>query len=175
MRYVALFRGINVGNSIRISKQILKALFERSGFKDVFVYINSGNVIFNSTDKIDAIKKKINKEVVNEVGVQVPVLVLKQSDIQRITSVVPESWQNNDEQRTDVAFLFPEIDKESIVETLPLNKEYAEIVYTKGAVIWNITRKNHNKSRLNKIIGHSVYHLLTIRNINTTRYLAEFD
>jgi uncharacterized protein (DUF1697 family) len=174
MRYVALFRGINVGNSKRISKQTLKDIFERSGLEDVYVYINSGNVLFSTKENKDTVTKKIENEVKKEIGVQVPVIIIKQQEIKRIVSIVPNKWCNDDEQRTDVAFLFPEIDKMSIIEKLPIDRDYAEVVYTKGAVIWNIDRTNINKSRLNKIIGHSTYHLMTIRNINTTRYLAEY-
>ena len=51
MDYIALLRGINVGNSVKINMKELKILFEQCGFSNVSTYINSGNVIFKSHDK----------------------------------------------------------------------------------------------------------------------------
>ena len=45
-------------------------------------------------------------------------------------------------------------------------------MYVKGAIIWNVTRDNYNKSQLNKIISHKIYKEFTVRNVNTARYLA---
>ena len=48
--FVSLFRGINVGGHHKIRMDELKELHESLGFKDVFPYIQSGNVVFQSDD-----------------------------------------------------------------------------------------------------------------------------
>jgi uncharacterized protein (DUF1697 family) len=46
MRYIALLRGINVGNK-RIKMADLIKAFESLSFKNVKAYVQSGNVIFD--------------------------------------------------------------------------------------------------------------------------------
>ena len=45
-RYVALFRGINVGKAKRIAMADLRALLEKLGYTDVRTLLNSGNAVF---------------------------------------------------------------------------------------------------------------------------------
>ena len=49
MRYVALLRGINVGGKNLIGMPALKACLEEAGFADVSTYIQSGNVVFETS------------------------------------------------------------------------------------------------------------------------------
>jgi uncharacterized protein (DUF1697 family) len=46
MRYVALFRGINVGKAKRIAMADLRALLVRLGYAEVQTLLNSGNAVF---------------------------------------------------------------------------------------------------------------------------------
>ena len=50
-RLVALLRGANVGGSSVIKMADLRAAFESLGFADVVTYIQSGNVVFKSTEQ----------------------------------------------------------------------------------------------------------------------------
>ena len=172
MDYIALLRGINVGNSVKINMKELKILFEQCGFSNVSTYINSGNVLFKSNDKKNNITENIEKVLHITTGNEVKVLVKTKSEMVKIASSIPDNWQNNDEQKTDVAYLFESIDTENIINELPIKKEYIHLIYVKGALIWNVRREDYNKSHLNKIISHKVYTDMTIRNVNTARYLA---
>ena len=49
MRHVALLRGVNVGTGARVPMKTLKACFEELGFSGVVTYLNSGNVVFESS------------------------------------------------------------------------------------------------------------------------------
>ncbi|MEA4895399.1 MAG: DUF1697 domain-containing protein [Oscillospiraceae bacterium] len=46
-RYVAFFRGINVGGKNKVKMVDLKQLFHDRGFRNVKTYIRSGKVILN--------------------------------------------------------------------------------------------------------------------------------
>ncbi|MCJ8345857.1 DUF1697 domain-containing protein [bacterium] len=50
-RWIALFRGINVGGRNIVKMVQLKEMFESLGFDNVKTYIQSGNVVFESTMK----------------------------------------------------------------------------------------------------------------------------
>ena len=97
MDYIALLRGINVGNSVKINMKELKILFEQCGFSNVSTYINSGNVLFKSNDKKNSITENIEKALHITTGNEVKVLVKTKIEMVKIASSIPDNWQNNDE------------------------------------------------------------------------------
>ena len=174
MKYIALFRGINVGTTRRIEMKKLKILFESMGCVQVSPYINSGNMLFESSKRPSDLRTKIETAIKKEFGLDIPTLVKTEQEMQAIVQVIPSNWQNDSTQRTDVAFLFPEIDSKKTIEELPVKRDYIDIRYVKGAIYWNVQRKNYTKSHLNKIISHELYQFMTVRNINTVRYLTGY-
>ena len=90
LNYVALLRGINVGNSVKINMKELKTLFEQCGFSNVSTYINSGNVIFKSHDKKNSITENIEKALHITTGNEVKVLVKTKNEMVKIANSIPE-------------------------------------------------------------------------------------
>ncbi|MCB2218199.1 MAG: DUF1697 domain-containing protein [Desulfobulbaceae bacterium] len=174
MEYIALLRGINVGNSVKIIMKELSDLFITLGYTNVSTYINSGNVFFKSTNTRKSITSDIEKGLFAISQSEIKVLVKTKSEIVHIAESIPIYWENNADQKTDVAYLFESIDSEEILQLLPLKKEFINVIYVKGALIWNVNRNNYNKSHLNKIISHKAYKDMTVRNVNTALYLARF-
>jgi uncharacterized protein (DUF1697 family) len=174
MKFIALMRGINVGGNRKIEMKRLKALVESLGYKKVSTYINSGNVLFESIKKQAEIKKEIETALKKELEFEIATIIKTEREMKIIADSIPKQWQNNPIQRTDVAFLFPEIDSKKILAELPVKRGYIDIRYTKGAIFWNINRENLNKSQLNRLVGHKLYKLMTIRNVNTARVLAGY-
>ncbi len=172
MKYIALLRGINVGKTKRIDMKQLKSIFETIGYTSVSTYINSGNIIFESSRKLTIIHDEIKSMLFDSYGYPVSLIVKTSEDLQNIVNEIPLNWINDQSERTDVAFLFAEIDSYEIIDELPLRKEFIDVRYVKGAIFWNVKRENYNKSHLNKLISHRFYQYMTIRNINTARYLA---
>ena len=150
----------------------LRQLFEGLGYTQVSSYLNSGNILFEAGQDVSEIRRKVETSLSEELGFEIPTLIKSDTEIRSIINAIPAAWQNDSEQRTDVAFLFPEIDIESILSDLPVKRDFIDLRYVPGAVIWNLDRKNLNKSRLSKIISHPHYQLMTVRNVNTARYLA---
>jgi len=172
MKYVALLRGINVGNSVKVDMKELKGVFEEIGCVEVSTYINSGNVFFESADPASVVREMIEQKLAGKTGSEIKVLIKTKAEILEIANSVPAEWVNDAEQKTDVAYLFESIDNENTLEALPVRKELVRLRYVAGAIIWNVRREDYNKSRLNKIISHKAYKEMTVRNVNTARYLA---
>jgi uncharacterized protein (DUF1697 family) len=173
-KYIALFRGINVGGNKKVEMKRLKQVFESLGYTNISTYLNSGNVLFESQKKKSIIYKKIDEYLKKEFRFDIPTLIKTKQEMEIIAETIPKEWQNDSTQKTDVGYLFDEIDSEKIIEELPIKKEYIDIRYIKGAIFWNVARKNYHKSRINKIISHRLYQQMTIRNVNTARFLARF-
>ena len=152
MKYIGLLRGINVGGNRKVEMKKLKTLFERLGFDNISTYLNSGNIIFESSEGQNELKNKIENALKNEFGFEIPILIKTKYQMQEIANAIPKHWLNNEEYRTDVAYLFPEIDSDKILKELPIKKEYIDICYVTGAICWHLDRKNYNRSYLNKLI-----------------------
>jgi uncharacterized protein (DUF1697 family) len=172
MKFIALLRGINAGNARRIDMHSLKLLFEKTGYKNVETYLNSGNVIFETAKQPAAVRRDIEAGIKQQFGFAVPTLIKSRQELRAIAGAIPAEWQNNSTWKSEVAYLFAEIDSEKILDELPVNPEFLDIRYTPGAVFWKVARQDYNQSRLNKIIGHKYYQLMTVRNVNTARNLA---
>jgi uncharacterized protein (DUF1697 family) len=172
MKFIALLRGINAGKNRWVEMKKLKIIFEFLGFMNVLTYINSGIVIFESSKSKTTIQREIESIFKKEFDFEIPTLIKTKREMKIIGDAIPDEWQNDAKQRTDVAYLFKKADSKKILNDLPVNRKYIDVRYIKGAVFWNLDRKNRNKSRLGKLIGHNLYQLMTVRNVNTARFLA---
>lgn len=171
MKYVCLLRGINVGGKSRVEMARLRQVFEDIGFTDVSTYINSGNVLFFSATKPDV--GQIRQNIAATFGFDIPTLVIDAERFARITMAIPEDWENNyTEQKSDVAFLFPEVDSPNIMEKIGRKPDVETIIYVPGALLSSISRKNQPKSSLLKLVGMPLYDQITVRNVTTVRKLA---
>ena len=171
MRYVALLRGINVGGNRKVPMSELKRVFEQCGFSEVKTYINSGNVIFESLKKPNV--SAIQNTLLSTFGFEIPLLILDGDRICRIAEAIPEGWQNDTIQKSDVAYLFPAADDATITMKLGCNADIETAVYVEGALLYSVERKNQHRSSLLRAVGTSLYQQMTIRNVNTARKLAE--
>lgn len=177
MKYVVLLRGVNVGGHHRVPKAEFQAVLERLGFRDVVIYINSGNAVFTS----DYEPKTSEVQAVLEAhfGFVIPTLVLSGDKVKAIAAAIPVDWTNDapkpdkSGQKSDVIYLFNDINAPDIIEKLGYNPEVETMIYVDGAVLTNITRKNQMKGSLQKFIGTRLYSRVTIRNIATAKKLAE--
>lgn len=172
MKYIALLRGINVGGHRKVEMKRLKSLLESIGYSNVSTYLNSGNALFETQDNQKQIQEDVSKALLEEFGFEITTLIKSEDEIKKIASVIPVEWQNNKEQKTDVAFLFPEVDSEETVDKIHVKREYVDLIYVEGAIIWHIMKKDYNKSQLNKLVGQKLYQQMTVRNVNTARFLA---
>lgn len=170
--YVALLRGINVGGNCRVEMKKLCDLFLSLGFKHVSTYINSGNVIFTTSKDPKTILKLVYAGL-QQAFFAIPVIIRDQKNILNIVKSVPTTWQNDADQKTDVLFLWDEVDTKSTLKEIVQNPEVDKLVYYSGAIVWHVARKVYNKSGMHKFIGTRVYKHMTARNINTVRKLAE--
>lgn len=171
MVYVALLRGINVGGNAKVEMPRLKALFERLGCSQVLTYINSGNVIFSDPRPAAALVPVIEAAIAQEFNLPVRVVVRDFANIALLNKEVPAEWTNDTEQKTDIMFLWDELDNEEIMKKIVIKPELDRVRYLPGALIWNVARPNVTRSGLMRVAGSPEYKLMTIRNVNTLRKL----
>jgi uncharacterized protein (DUF1697 family) len=86
-RYVALFRGINVGKAKRIAMADLRALLGKLGYTEVATLLNSGNVLFTGESEPNARHaSRIREAVASKLGVDAMVIVKSAQEIAAIVT-----------------------------------------------------------------------------------------
>lgn len=108
--FVAFLRGINVGGKSMVKMVDLRKAFEELGFKNVKTVLNSGNVLFSSSDK-DAVKitSQIKGRLHETFAKEIDVIVRSKSDLQKLVKEDPFQNINVDvNTRLYVTFLSEE-------------------------------------------------------------------
>lgn len=83
--YIALLRGINVSGQKKIPMAELRELLSKAGLENVKTYIQSGNVIFQSSEKNKKkLEIKIHNVIKSHFGFEVPILVKTPIELQQI-------------------------------------------------------------------------------------------
>jgi uncharacterized protein (DUF1697 family) len=105
-RYVALFRGINVGRAKAISMADLAPVFTALGYTKVTTVLRSGNVVFESraTMPIDA-AAHVEAAVLTATGVQSSVLLLHSALFSAILDANPLATIATDGSKSFVTFV----------------------------------------------------------------------
>lgn len=158
-------------------KSEFKEVLEKLGFSDVTIYINSGNAVFTS-DKIVS-SDIVQSALETHFGFTIATLVLNAEKFKAITASIPKDWTNDTPkpdksgQKSDVLYLFDEVNKPDILDMLGYKPELEKMIYVDSAVIANISRANQARGSLQKLVGSNLYSQVTVRNVNTARKLAE--
>jgi uncharacterized protein (DUF1697 family) len=89
-RYVALFRGINVGRNKRIAMADLRELLTSLGYADVVTLLQSGNAVFTASGRTTGpIEKAIERAIVDRYGFDVRVLVRTEEQLANAVQANP--------------------------------------------------------------------------------------
>jgi len=119
--YLALLKGINVGGHKKVPMAELRELLNKSGFKNVQTYIQSGNVILQSSkNSILEIESDIEKSIIDYFGFEVSVLVKTRQDLKRIFDNCPFS---EDKKKASYFMMLHDYPNDDLV------KEASEKVY----------------------------------------------
>lgn len=173
MVYVALLRGINVGGKSRVEMPKLKALFESLDCQDVSTYINSGNVLFRDDRAVKELVSLIEAAITESFGFNIRVVLRNLPSIQKLCLEIPEGWTNDSKLKTDVMFLWPEIDDPAILDKIVINPKLEKVRYVADALVWSIGRQHVTQGTGIKLIKTDLYQHMTVRNINTVRKLYQ--
>lgn len=104
--WIALFRGINVGGHNKLPMKELVILLERLGLDDVKTYIQSGNVVFSTSDSnSNRLSEEIAQTVKKKFGFQPKILLLRAIDFVEVMRANPFSEAEGDPKTLHCFFL----------------------------------------------------------------------
>ncbi|GIN40715.1 DUF1697 domain-containing protein [Heyndrickxia oleronia] len=107
--FIALLRGINVGGKNKIKMAELREMFEKLGYIPVKTYIQSGNILFQSNEGEDELRKKIEHQIEEEFGISINVILRTASEMEQIIQNCPfseEALSQAKEAAPDVETLY---------------------------------------------------------------------
>ncbi len=124
--YIALLRGINVGGHKKIKMADLRSLLTKLGLENVKTYIQSGNVVFTSSESASDCEKRISEGIKKTYGWEVPVLVLTRSEVQQILDDCPFPKEKKENSYFILLYSMPtEEDRAKAKETQFPDEEFA--------------------------------------------------
>ncbi|WP_178983272.1 DUF1697 domain-containing protein [Winogradskyella helgolandensis] len=145
--YITLLRGINVGGHKKVPMAELRELLTNSGLEHVKTYIQSGNVIFqSSTNDAKVLEKEIKKLISDQFGFEVPVIIKTQQELKTIYSNCPFS----EDKKVDSYFvMLSEIPDQQLVEEAS-QKVYPNDIYViLNDCIYLYCEKGYGQSKFN--------------------------
>lgn len=164
--YIALLRGINVGGQKKVPMAELRDLLTKSGFECVKTYIQSGNVIFQSSEEnIQKLEHEIRSAILKHFGFEVPVLVKTPTDFQNILNNCPFP----DEQKVNSCFvlLFSK-PREEAVEAVKSISYSNETFVVADACLYLHCEAGYGKAKLNNnVFERKLKTTATARNYKT--------
>jgi len=101
--YIALLRGINVGGSGILSMKDLTALCGKLDFANARTYIQSGNAIFESALKEDAVRHKLERALEAKMGKKIDVMVRTAAELRATLEANP--FPDKEPNKVSVHFL----------------------------------------------------------------------
>lgn len=175
-KYIALLRGINISGKNKITMNDLRIELEKE-YRNVIIYLNSGNIIFESdiNDKI-IIKNNIEKMIEEKFHLNVPVFIITKDELEELLNNQPKWWgSDNKEIYDNIIFIIPPATYNEVFDTLGTPKEDLEKIQEyKNNVFWSYNLKEYRKTNWwFRTANTSIASEITIRTANTVKKLFD--
>ena len=169
-KYVAFLRAINVGGTKVIKMDDLRKMFESFGLSNVQTFIQSGNVIFESSAKsTTSLEDKLERQLEKALGYRVEVFVRSMAEITEIVN--QKHFKPNTEDTLHIVFLRAAPAKAQ-AETLKKYNSPADEFAVIGCEVYNL-RHDRDKSVFSNSFIEKIFGTATTRNITTLRKIFE--
>jgi uncharacterized protein (DUF1697 family) len=166
-RFVALLRGINVGGNGLIRMDALKREFEACGYTGVATYIQSGNVVFGSSDQPEGIAGHLETALSGAFGMDIRAVVIEKDAFAGILRAAPSDWNGNDALRRYIAFVRPPVTAGDVLPFVKPKAGIDTVTAGNGVLYLSTALSGLTKSGFTKLVGTPVYRDLTMRNYST--------
>jgi uncharacterized protein (DUF1697 family) len=163
MRYVALLRGVNVGGNRKLPMAELRETLAAAGYGDVRTYLQSGNVLLESTSRAAALEREL------EAALGVQVVVRSKAELAKVVARDPLGDVADNGSRYFVTFLSA---KPKHVPDLGNDGNERFVVSGREIYSWH-PEGLRNSKRAQLLTERRLGVVPTTRNWNTVRKLLE--
>jgi len=173
--HLALLRGINVSGQKLIKMEDLRKLLADEGFDNVQTYIQSGNIIFDSSEKVKAkVADKIKKLISAHYGFDVSILMLNHADLAKAIENNPFIKEKDiNLKQVYVTFLSDKPSPENIEKFAATNIGNDIAILSDDVMYLKYFDSAANTRLSNVLIENKLKVTATTRNWNTTLKLMD--
>ena len=169
-KHILFLRGINVGGHKKIKMADLRTLLEKDGFENVRTYIQSGNIVLQTTEAQD-LGHRVSRIITKQYGFEVPAIALKPFQIEQLLDACPFSEEKK--QKSYFALLF-EAPEEALVRSLQSMTYPGEEFYIGNRCVYLHYALGAGKAKLtNNLIERKLKVVATARNFNTMQKMID--
>lgn len=164
--HIALLKGINVGGHKKVPMAELRELLIKSGFENVKTYIQSGNVIFlSSEDNIQNLEDTLQNKIHTYFGFEVLVLVRTRNHLKQIFENCPFS---EEKKKSSYFMMLHDIPNEDLVKIASEKVYEAESYRILNDCIYFFCEKGYGQAKFNvNFFERKLQTFATARNYNT--------
>lgn len=171
MKYALFLRGINVGG-IKVPMTDLRICLAHLKLRKIKTFLQTGNVVFESSLQIDKLKILIEKSLSQTFNYEAHILLFMYLDIDKMINYCPF-----DDDKAHHRYLLLCQDQ-SVVEELmthkpAINSDVEAIAAGRQVVYWQVPVGSTLNTQFSKVIAKPKYKSLTTnRNINTLKKIT---
>ena len=163
--FVALLRGINVGNAKRVSMTALRACIEELGYSDVRTLLNSGNAVFSSVQGgTEEMARRIEEKIRATLGVISRITVLTAEELSEVVTHNPLKKVADNPSRLLVGVLANPADRKKLLEISAASWEPERIALGKSRILFMWMPAGVIESKLNVAVSKAMGDAITSRN-----------
>ncbi len=171
--YISILRGINVSGQKLLKMDALKAMYENLKFKNVKTYIQSGNVIFQFSEKNNQeLEKLIEKTILKTFAFEVPIMVKGINEIENVLNHNPfVNKRKEDITKLHVTFLSEE-PEQTLINKLKEGQYNSDEFIIVGKTVYLFCPNGYGNTKLNtNFFENKLKVKATTRNWKTTNEL----
>jgi uncharacterized protein (DUF1697 family) len=170
-RYIAFLRAINVGGTTLIKMADLKRMFESFGLENVQTYIQSGNVIFESSEAdATALEEQIERQLEKAVGKRIQLFVRTMREVTAILRACP--FEPKEGETVYIVILDKKPSKKNVDALLAFRSKFDDFA-VKGREGFQLRRDREKTTFTNRSMEQVLGVPGTARNLNTIKALIE--
>lgn len=169
-KHVALLRGINVGGNASLPMKELIAVCQALGWANVRTLLQTGNVVFESSEKDRILEEMLEQAVSREFSLNIPVIVRSGKDLAGYLVEVPFPTESQEDPSHLVLYLSKASPLDSAIEGLLSKARSGESVVQYRDAIWIYYPNGIGSSKITPaLIDRSIGSPATGRNWSTLR------
>src|SRR2546425_5961031 len=173
--YVAMLRGINVSGHKPIKMEDVRAQCGDLGFRNVETYVQSGNIVLQSSlESPTMISKRIAAKIIESFGFEVPVIVRTSKEMRNVISNNPFLKENGiDSSKLHVTLLSEIVQKASLEKLAELSTS-PDRFHPAPREIYVYCPSGYGRTKLSNVeVEKALSVTATTRNWRTTNKLLE--
>ncbi len=174
-RFIALLRGVNVSGKNKVNMKELKSWIEQLAYTDVETYIQSGNIVFTSSQKNVAIlAQEIHKSISEHLGLDIAVIILSPAALRKIIEENPFSAEKNFDERNMYLCFLQQIPPKEKTENMKHQPSGDDRFYLAEQVVYLYVPGGYGNTKINNnFFENKLKVAATTRNWKTTQKLLE--